>query len=146
MFFGRPMGIVEKAFYGTILVVGALALFIAILTGNFSWAAFLPGLPISVALIGSYFWIRLDVWRSGKTIKELSNENKTVKEDLISRRIDSRVAFTLLGVAAGAQICLLSSISEKLQCVILLCFSMFIFNCIARSIESLTLKNKVKRF
>lgn len=115
-------------------VIGATL--ICISRDSFTPDLFLSAFPIAAALAASYFWIRLDVWRSDNTIRELSAENKTAKVDLISRRIDSRMALFLIVLAAIAQAFWVKSV---LPLGILLILAP-IGNFIARSVEKIQLK------
>lgn len=137
MLLGRPMGLGEKIFYGATLALGMLALGFTIRGGYFAWTAFLLGSPIIATIVGAYFWIRLDVWRSEKTIETLSSEDEAIKRDLFSRRADCRMAFALLALAAAAQIYLLGSISERLHAMVLLLLPPSVINCVARSMEEI---------
>lgn len=96
---------VDDATHLTAFVSGALIL--AVLWEFLTWKIIYTVLPIALMLAGSYFWIRLDLWRDNKTIREIcvfrDEVNATVKNDLISRRIDSRAAFLLLAVATLVQ-------------------------------------------
>ena len=97
-----------ECFHRFMLWLGIALAFLIYTLGVFTWGAFLVGLPIAAILTGSYFWIRLDVWRSDETIEELSNLRGSVdflKKDLISRRVDSRAAIVWLLVATAAQAC-----------------------------------------
>ena len=74
---------------------------------NFTFSTLLVGLPIAALLAGSYFWIRLDIWRDDETIKKMCRSedgfNDTVKADLVARSFDSRAAFVLIVIAAFTQ-------------------------------------------
>lgn len=94
-----------KWVYRIIFVVGVLCLVLD--HKNFTFNTLLLGFPIAAFLAGSYFWIRLDIWRDDETIMKISNSgnvsNKLVIADLVSRRADGRTAFVLITIAALAQ-------------------------------------------
>jgi len=58
--------------------------------------------PIVASITAAYLWIRLDVWRDDKTIRELVKP-EVIQNELLSRRSDSRVAIILLVLVAIAQ-------------------------------------------
>ena len=84
----------------------ALALILALMELKiFSMKSALESFPVITMITASYLWIRLDIWRTDETIKELtgSSDSTVAQEDLMSRRADSQVAFGLLVLAAVAQ-------------------------------------------
>ncbi len=116
MCLGHSITLAERV-HRIMFALGVLTLIVIWRLKVLTWDAFLAGLPIAAVIAGSYFWIRLDIWRSNKTIKELSNSgevsNESIKRDLISQRVDSRAAILWLVVATVAQAFLLVSIQSK---------------------------------
>ncbi len=88
----------EQCLYRAMFVSGATLTLWTYKLGALTLDAFLLGFPTAGVLIGSYFWIRLDVWRDDETIERLStsNPNKSVIRDLVCRRVDSRAALIWL--------------------------------------------------
>ncbi len=120
--------------YLLMFVIGVILIYIS--RDSFTLDLFLSAFPIAAALVASYFWIRLDVWRSDNTIRQLSGENKTAEIDLISRRIDSRMALFLIVLAAIVQAFWVKSV---LPLGILLTLAP-VGNFIARTVEKIQLE------
>jgi hypothetical protein len=127
------------------LIMKILGLLILVFTWKtFTWRGFLSGFPIAAVLAGSYFWIRLDIWRTNETIDELCNSgsssNESLKRDLISRRVDSRAAIALLLVAAVVQALSLWSMNGMFIFMFMLLELIPLVNYIARSVEKVQLE------
>ena len=134
----------RKAIYSIVFVLGIGLLVLSWIFKIFSWKLTLSSFPITASLAAAYLWIRQDIWRDDKTIRELtdSKDAQTGREltvaqiDLISRRADSRIAFLLLVLVAIAQALDQYFSSEpKLNCLVLvgeLLTFISSFNCIAR--------------
>ncbi|MBI2167229.1 MAG: hypothetical protein HYU34_03165 [Candidatus Omnitrophica bacterium] len=118
-----------KLIYSLMFVTGIALIYVS--RGSFSRNSLLSGFGIAATLTASYLWIRLDWWRSIQTIKELSDSNKSIARDLISKKADSRVALALLILVALAQ----ALLEEYRLALGMLLVLIPIGNYIARSIE-----------
>ena len=92
-----------KVIYRIMFIVGFVLAYLSYRTGVFSWQLVLSSFPIVGGIAAAYLWIRIDVWHTDETINELVLSNKTAKDELKSRRADSRVAIGLLFFVAVAQ-------------------------------------------
>ncbi|MDD5692359.1 MAG: hypothetical protein PHP10_04190 [Candidatus Omnitrophica bacterium] len=92
----------RERIYWIIFFVGVVLFIWSCIARVFSWELALSSFPIVASITAAYLWIRLDIWRTKKTIGELADSNKTIETDLISRRADSLVVFALLVVVAIA--------------------------------------------
>jgi hypothetical protein len=126
-----------KVIYRIMFVLGIGLLVLAWVLKILSLDLALTLLPIIANITAAYLWIRLDIWHTDKTIRELTSQ-RVAQNELISRRADTRVAFSLLVVIAIAQSILLSRLIPKLNFIVLfgeLFMSVPLCNWIARGME-----------
>ncbi|MDD5409180.1 MAG: hypothetical protein PHC71_03720 [Candidatus Omnitrophica bacterium] len=92
-----------KVIYKIMFCVGIALIVFSWMTGNFSWKLVFSSLPTVGVITASYLWIRLDVWRTEKTINDIARSNVIAANDLRSRKADSCVALGLLILVAIVQ-------------------------------------------
>ena len=120
--------------YWIMFAVGIVLMILSQRIQVFSLQPVFSSVPIVAGITASYLWIRLDVWRSDKTIGKLTSSKDAV-DDLISRRADSRVALALLVLAAIFQAFLQEPKLNWLVFVGILLILVPVCNCIARRME-----------
>ena len=95
-----------EAIYWIMFFVGAVLFVLSWVFEILSQQSVLSSFPIVAGIAAAYFWIRRDVWRDDKTIRNLTSSNDAA-DDFISQRSDSQVALVLLIFVAVAQSLLL---------------------------------------